>query len=133
MGTRSKTNVLDKDRNVIISIYRQNDGDFQHHGKDLFTFFTKSAIAKKISIAVICPEYNGGMEDMAGKLFCFLCTKTKEIMPAPDCTNNDFAYEYEIGFITRRGLYAKGRNMTGSEAGEWFPITDETFRLTKKA
>lgn len=128
MGTRSKTNVLDKNGKVIISIYRQNDGGFdQEHGKNLVQFFTKNKLAKKIgkTIAIVCPEFNGGMEDLAGKLFCFLCTKTKEIMPAHPDANDDFEYEYEIGWIKGHGLYVNGRY---GGLSNWDPIV-ETYQL----
>lgn len=98
MGTRSKTNVIDINGNVIISIYRQMDGDIEHHGKDLQEFLKKNRLAKRINKEYKCPEYNQGMEDLAGELFCFLKTKTKIVMPAHYATNNDFAFEYEIGF-----------------------------------
>jgi hypothetical protein len=39
------------------------------------------------------------MEDLAGELFCFLKTKTKSVMPAAPGTNDDYAFEYEIGFL----------------------------------
>ena len=99
MGTRSKTNVLDRNGNIIISIYRQMDGDIEHHGKDLKEFLKKNRLAKRINKEAKCPEYQGGMEDLAGELFVFLKTKTKSVMPAHPYTNNDYAFEYELGFL----------------------------------
>lgn len=99
MGTRSKTNVLDRNGNVIISIYRQMDGDIEHHGNDLKTFLKRNRLAKRIDKECKCPEYQGGMEDLAGELFCYLKTKTKSVMPAHPATNDDWAFEYEIGFF----------------------------------
>jgi hypothetical protein len=115
MGTRSKTNVLDRNGNIIISIYRQMDGDIEHHGKNLQEFLKKNRLAKRINKHTKCPEYGGGMEDLAGELFCYLKTKTKEVMPAHPATNDDFAFEYEIGFFeggyggSISGLYIRAK------------------------
>jgi hypothetical protein len=116
MGTRSKTNVLDHKGNIIISIYRQMDGDIEHHGQDLKNFLKKNKMAKRINEATKCPEYQNGMEDLAGELFCFLKTRTKSVMPAHPATNDEWAFEYEIGFFeggyagSISGLYIKCRN-----------------------
>lgn len=113
MGTRSKTNVIDSNGNIIVSIYRQMDGDIEHHGKDLQTFLKKNRLAKRINKETKCPEYQSGMEDLAGELFCFLKTKTKSVMPAHPDTNNDYAFEYEIGFFAGWGgtshIYLKAK------------------------
>lgn len=115
MGTRSKTNVLDRKGNIIISIYRQMDGEIERHGKDLQIFLKRNKLAKKIDQQDTCPEYQNGMEDLAGELLCYLKTKTEAAMPAHPATNNDWAFEYEIGFFeggydgSLSGLYLKAR------------------------
>ena len=98
MGTRSKTNVIDCNGNIIISIYRQMDGDIEHHGKSLKRFLKRNKLAQRINKETKCPEYQNGMEDLAGELLCYLKTQTKSVMPAYPATNNDCAFEYEIGF-----------------------------------
>ncbi len=109
MGTRSKTNVIDRNGNVIISIYRQMDGDIAHMGKDLKTFLSESILAKYISRDKICPEYNGGMEALAGDLFVFLRKRTQLVMPAYHESNNDFANEYVIYWTLGKGVCLQGR------------------------
>jgi hypothetical protein len=99
MGTRSKTNVLDCNGNIIISIYRQFDGDIERHGRDLKKFLKRNRLANRINKETQCPSYNEGMEDLAGELFCYLKAQTKHVMPAYPATNNDFAFEYEVGFF----------------------------------
>lgn len=108
MGTRSKTNVLDRDGNIIISIYRQFDGDTVHP-KQLKRFLKRNRLANRINRETKCPEYQNGMEDLAGQLFCYLKTQTDSVMPAYPDTNNDWAYEYEIRFVEGSGICLKCR------------------------
>ena len=102
MGTRSKVDVFDKNDNVIISIYRQFDGD-EIMENDLIEFLSKSRLVKRINKEESCPEYQSGMEELAGDLFIFLKKKTKIVMPANPITNNDFAFEYQIKFYKGNG------------------------------
>jgi len=93
------------------------DGDIEHHGRDLKNFLKRNKLAKQINKATRCPEYGGGMEDLAGELFCFLKTKTKEVMPAHPDTNNDYAFEYEIGFF--EGCYNGGNSTLYIKVKYW--------------
>lgn len=75
MGTRSNTIIKDADGNIILNLYRQMDGYFSGHGKDLLNFISKG---KLVNGYTMDQEYQfGRVFNGIGDFACQLITHLK--------------------------------------------------------
>ncbi len=67
MGTRSITQVLDRNGDIIVSMYRQMDGYPSGHGEELAKFLESGKMVNGITYGQTERIFNG-IEDMAAKM-----------------------------------------------------------------
>jgi hypothetical protein len=73
MGTRSITQIFNEEGKEIIRLYRQFDGYFEGHGKDLVTFLKgKSLVSGFSGDHMLTGKAFNGMEDLAIRLCAYL-------------------------------------------------------------
>lgn len=79
MGTRSNVRIFDEEGKILVTLYRQFDGDPEGMGLDLFNFLRDGIIVN--GIGKRDQRYFSGMNDLAAQVIAFLKTdeKTKEI------------------------------------------------------
>ena len=114
MGTRSLTIVKDENEQMIMAMYRQMDGYYEGHGKELADFLTGFRLVNGIGLGDDQGKVANGLGCLAAQIVAHFKTEVGGIYLIPPENVYNEEYVYYVSGVTggepdKRGDHSKNR------------------------